>query len=542
MQEYINIQTNKVMDIELTESLKDNAMLKVKPNLWRLWDFQKNEELGINIYKITKGSAEKVWWYCSKCDDSYPQAINKKVNDRGCSICKGCYTTKKNSFGGKFPDLAKDWHPTLNGNLTPYDVSYGSGKKVWWKCNKCNSDYDVTIDKKTSQNAKCPFCRGLRKNVSNNLKTTHPELIEMWDFNKNTNITPEQFVKGSKVSVYWKCNVCGDETFTMISNKVGCAVCAGQKIIKGVNDINTTDPDLASLLLNADDKYSLAKFSNVNVDWKCDRCGEIIKSKKVSDISKNGFKCPICSDGLSFGEKVIYRLLKALGLRFEYEKAFPWSDKRRFDFYCEEHSLIIEVHGEQHYNGSFSKIGGRTLKEEQHNDNFKRNLAIKNGIENYIELKSESLDLVQLKSEIKNSKLMTLFNINTIFIDEFKIEINNSLIQDCWELWNNTKYGVMKIVDELALSKSVIRKYLLLGNELGKCNYSVEDRYERSKRKVVKMTMDFKFLKCYNSLSDASKDINGKLSSTSIDINKSYRGFKWLYLEDYEKQYGKLEI
>lgn len=99
----------------------------------------------------------------------------------------------------------------------------------------------------------------------------------------------------------------------------------------------------------------------------------------------------------------------------------------------------------------------------------------------------------------------------------------------------------MKIADELILSKSVIRKYLLLGNELGKCKYSVKDRYERSKRKVVKMTMDLIFLKCYNSLSDASKDINGKLSSNYIDINKSYKGYRWMYLSDYEKQYGKID-
>jgi hypothetical protein len=32
--------------------------------------------------------------------------------------------------------LAKQWHPTKNGKLTPSDVGAGSTKKVWWKCNK----------------------------------------------------------------------------------------------------------------------------------------------------------------------------------------------------------------------------------------------------------------------------------------------------------------------------------------------------------------------------------------------------------------------
>ena len=30
------------------------------------------------------------------------------------------------------PDLAKQWHPTKNGDLKPMDVTYGSKKKVWW--------------------------------------------------------------------------------------------------------------------------------------------------------------------------------------------------------------------------------------------------------------------------------------------------------------------------------------------------------------------------------------------------------------------------
>ena len=34
------------------------------------------------------------------------------------------------------PELAKQWHPTKNGDLTPFFFSQGSEKKVWWKCDK----------------------------------------------------------------------------------------------------------------------------------------------------------------------------------------------------------------------------------------------------------------------------------------------------------------------------------------------------------------------------------------------------------------------
>ena len=47
------------------------------------------------------------------------------------------------SRNGKFislaehnPELIAEWHPTKNIDITPQEISYGSAKKVWWKCNK----------------------------------------------------------------------------------------------------------------------------------------------------------------------------------------------------------------------------------------------------------------------------------------------------------------------------------------------------------------------------------------------------------------------
>jgi hypothetical protein len=32
------------------------------------------------------------------------------------------------------PELLAEWHPTKNGELLPVDISYGSGRKLWWRC------------------------------------------------------------------------------------------------------------------------------------------------------------------------------------------------------------------------------------------------------------------------------------------------------------------------------------------------------------------------------------------------------------------------
>ncbi|MDA7656677.1 zinc-ribbon domain-containing protein, partial [Akkermansiaceae bacterium] len=66
--------------------------------------------------------------------------------------------TKKPSLAEVHPDLAKDWHPTKNGDLTPYDVTFGSGKKAWWKCPKGDDHiWESPIDHR-ARGRGCPIC------------------------------------------------------------------------------------------------------------------------------------------------------------------------------------------------------------------------------------------------------------------------------------------------------------------------------------------------------------------------------------------------
>jgi len=59
-------------------------------------------------------------------------------------------------------ELAKQWHSTKNGDLTPFDIFSKSNKKVWWKCEKDPShEWEAKIYSRTSHkkdNPKCKFC------------------------------------------------------------------------------------------------------------------------------------------------------------------------------------------------------------------------------------------------------------------------------------------------------------------------------------------------------------------------------------------------
>ena len=39
---------------------------------------------------------------------------------------------KENCIATTHPQIAAQWHPTLNGELTPFDVREGSTDRVWW--------------------------------------------------------------------------------------------------------------------------------------------------------------------------------------------------------------------------------------------------------------------------------------------------------------------------------------------------------------------------------------------------------------------------
>ena len=63
---------------------------------------------------------------------------------------------KTNSLAVKDPQLAKEWHSTKNGDLSPKDVFHHSGKKVWWVCDR-GHEWQAIINNRASGTG-CPYC------------------------------------------------------------------------------------------------------------------------------------------------------------------------------------------------------------------------------------------------------------------------------------------------------------------------------------------------------------------------------------------------
>lgn len=105
-----------------------------------------------------KGSNKKLKWLCLKenCRDVFYISWDSIRSGQGCSVCHGQQVGDSNCLATNYPELSKQWHPTKNGSLTPYDVVCGSDKHVWWICPLCGNEWQAQIASRLSNG--CPKC------------------------------------------------------------------------------------------------------------------------------------------------------------------------------------------------------------------------------------------------------------------------------------------------------------------------------------------------------------------------------------------------
>ena len=257
---------------------------------------------------ISTWSHAKVWWKCSRDKQHVWQAavcnVIKSITG-GCPFCSGRRACPSNSLAKLFPDIAKLWHKSKNGRLTPLDVTPGSSKRVWWKCpeNKYHSYQKTVIKKRYGEG--CPYCANVKVLADvNSLSATHPHLVRQWHKILNKPLSPKEVVSGSPRKVWWQCEAAKDHAWqASISKRArenrGCPFCSGNKVTRS-NCLATERPDLAKEWHASKNKrllkltvFDLTSGSNKKVWWKCAAAPQHSWLASVSSRSK-GNGCPYC--------------------------------------------------------------------------------------------------------------------------------------------------------------------------------------------------------------------------------------------------------
>jgi hypothetical protein len=210
------------------------TLVDTHPHLMKFWS-TRNDRLP---EEFTQYSKYEAIWVCKNGHEK-KMSIKRKTNlvTDHCSIC--------NSLSENFPELLNEWDFEKNTKYSPYNISYGSTKKVWWKCNK-GHEWKTMVFTRTTGKTKCPFCQGRKASPEYCLAVTHPDLALEWHPKKNEMLTPFNITKGCNSKVWWICER-GHEWYATVDSRRGgrgCSVCSesvGEKKIREyfkTNDIN----------------------------------------------------------------------------------------------------------------------------------------------------------------------------------------------------------------------------------------------------------------------------------------------------------------
>lgn len=339
------------------------------PDIAQEWDYTRNG--GLTPQEVVAHSNKKVWWKCSKCGNSWEQTCNHRTSRKaGCPYCSGRIAIPGvNDLYTINLAIAKEWHLSKNFPMQPTDFLPQSNKKVWWICSR-GHEWEAAIADRY-QGTGCPVCAG-RKVLAgfNDLQTTHPQLINEWNYSKNTAFGPTEVSAGSNKKAWWIC-AHGHEWRSIISNRSrgnhNCPICSNQKLLPGYNDLATTNTDLAeewNVSKNGDlTPHDVFQNTSKKVWWVCRKGHEWMASP--NDRSR-GNGCPICSSELhtSFPEQcVLFYLLKVTQAASRVKLL-----GKELDVFLPEYNTGIE------YNGRFYHA------EKAARDKNKRMIMLENGI------------------------------------------------------------------------------------------------------------------------------------------------------------------
>lgn len=326
----------------------------------------------------------------------------------------------------------------------------------------------------------------------------------------------------------------------------GCSCCRGLTVVPGINDIVTTDPWMVKFFQGGEDEAKLyTKSSRKDIYPICPDCGRVKTSPmKIYSLYENHSINCICGDGINYPEKVMYNLLKYLNIYFIFQlnnKDLKWCKDKKYDFLLTKFNAIIETNGMQHYKES---TRGRSLKEEQCNDKFKKKLALNNGINSYVEIDCRYSNINWIKENILRSELSQIIDLSDVdwhIIEELSLK---NIIKEVCDYYENHK-NIMQIdmANIFNISQCTISRYLKKGEKLGWCtNVKERSKFAKSKalikssrRKILCVELNEEFesmAECCRQLSKRfNKNFNhGNISLVCSGKQKHYHGFTFKYV------------
>ena len=398
-----------------------NDLATINPELAAQWHSARNGNL--KPTQVTVNSNKKVWWILSYDDTKtgkhfnfeWKDSISHRNGGRGCPYLSGhAVWPEFNDLQTINPELAKQWHPTKNGNLKPTQVTANTAKKVWWILayddqntgKHFDFEWKATVATR-NKDVDCPYLSGRAVWVGfNDLQTINPELAKQWHPTKNGNLKPTQVTANTAKKVWWILAYDDQNTGkhfdfewkATVANRnkgAGCPYLNGRAVWIGFNDLQTINPELAKQwhpTKNKNLKPNQVTFSSSKKVWwmlscndkKTGKCFNFEWKATVNGRS-NGGSCPYLT--VYKGEEYIKQYLQKNNISFNTQQKFPdlfgtGDGQLSYDFSIPNEKygyILIEYNGIQHYESCEFFGGEERFKKQKEHDKRKRDYAKKHG-------------------------------------------------------------------------------------------------------------------------------------------------------------------
>lgn len=453
------------------------------------------------------GATYKARFKCVNCNHEWYVAPNTIIYQK--SGCPKCANEKQRCSHDEFLDKIKN-----RNELIPLEQYKKADIPILFKCNICKHEWEST-PRHILSGGKCPYCtkehrydtmRISKENFLNKLEKNNPEVELIGEYIDYS--TPTLF----------RCKRCGYEWDALPTNiwrkrtkGNNCPVCCDNHhiIVQGYNDLKTLRPDLIKYLKNKNEIYSMT--STQKIITVCPQCGTE-KTMTVNNLTNKPYSCPVCSDGVSFPNKLSRCMLKQLPVEnLEFEWRPKWADKKRYDNYFEYNNqkYILEMDGGFHYKASFNT----TIEDIKNTDKIKDKLAYEHGI-NIIRINCSNSNDKYIIKNIMQSELSTIFDLSIIDWNQCIIDAQTNLFTETINMFNDGMI-VKEISEKLHLCQTTVRNYLHRGYEYNLCNYPPIYVGRKRKTPVVCYDKNGNFTE-YETITQCTKCMN-EIYNTNVD-------------------------
>ena len=241
-------------------SLRDNY-----PEVAEMWD---NGGNSISSDKILPSSTIEGRFMCNYGGKEHyfvrPLSViiaSYKKGYSGCPVCnnKEVYSGV-NDFATRFPMEVENWDYDNNENK-PEESLVTNVTKFALICPRCGKHHTKRTDAIERNGSLCAECSHSMSSVENygSLKDLYPEVAEMWD-NGGNSIGSDKIPIGSSISGNFCCrgerfggkkHIFIKPVSAMVAanrnGTLGCPVCAGFELRRGINDFKSVCPNIAEL-------------------------------------------------------------------------------------------------------------------------------------------------------------------------------------------------------------------------------------------------------------------------------------------------------